>query len=230
MSGAEFRTGRQGRSDDRDEGTISVLVVDDHRMVATSLSLALGQAPQLRVVATADSLAAARAALAAEPPDVVVLDEELPDGAGVDAIEEFRAIAPDVKVILLTAAADDATLVAATEAGCSGYLMKTGSIEELEAAVRAAAAGEVLISPSLLGHLVARVRRPEERRGSDLTARELEVLRLIAEGLDNATIAERLGLSVNTVRNHVQNILSKLNVHSKLEALAVVVREGLLGR
>ena len=210
------------------EAPIRVLVVDDHEMFATSLALALDQEPDLEVCATAHSLASARAMLAVDPPQVVLLDQRLPDGLGVDAIPELKRLAPSVRIVMLTASTDDSTLMAATEASCSGFLTKTSSVDELVGAVRAAAAGEVLMPPALLSRLLRRINRNHRGIGADLTARELEVLRLIANGSTNAMIGEQLGVSVNTVRNHVQNLLNKLGVHSKLEALSVAMREGLL--
>ncbi len=197
-------------------------------MFASCLALALSHEPDFHVLGTATTLAAAREALASDPPDVVLLDHRLPDGLGVDALPELQARAQSAKIVLLFAAVDDATLAAATEAGCAGLLVKSGSIEDLYHTVRAAAAGEVVISPDLLARLVSRVSRNNLPARGDLTPRELQVLELIAEGLPNAQIGARLGVSVNTVRNHVQNLLAKLGAHSKLEALALAVREGLI--
>src|SRR3954452_14533397 len=196
-----------------DDRTIRVLVVDDHEMVASSVALALTQEPDIEVVGTVGTLAGARSRVAIDPPDVVLLDHRLPDGLGVDEIPRLKGLAPSAKVVVVTAVTDDATLVAATEAGCSGFLLKTGKVEDLVAAVRAAAAGEVLVSPALLSRLLPRLHRARSGLGSDLTPRELEVLALIAEGLGNAAIAKRLAVSVNTVRNHVANLLAKLGVH-----------------
>ncbi|MBA2697104.1 MAG: response regulator transcription factor [Actinobacteria bacterium] len=160
---------------------------------------------------------------------MVLLDQRLPDGSVVEAIIELCRLAPRSRVVLLVASSDDAVLVAATQAGAAGFVATTSPVEELVAAVRAAAAGDVLISPVLLPRLLARLQAPTVRGdGQQLTAREREVLELIAEGLSNAAIAARLVLSVNTVRNHVQNLLTKLGAHSKLEALSVAVRDGLL--
>jgi len=213
---------------DADPGAIRVLIVDDHEMVASSVALVLEQEPDIEVVGIVGTLAAARQRVAVDPPDVVLLDHRLPDGRGVDEIPGIKQIAPSAKVVVVTASTDDATLVAATEAGCSGFLSKSGKLDDLVAAVRAASVGEVLVSPALLSRLLPRLHRAQRGLGSDLTPREIEVLALIAEGLGNAAIAGRLSVSVNTVRNHVANILAKLGVHSKLEALAVAVREGLL--
>jgi len=213
----------------RGDDDVRVLLVDDHVMFASSVAAALDTEPGISVVGTAPDLAAARARLAVERVDVVLLDQRLPDGAGAGAIPELKEISPTSKVVMLTASTDDGTLFEALENGCSGFVEKSRTVEELLGAVRGAAAGEAVLSPALLSRLMSRVHRgAEPRLGADLTARELEVLGLVAEGLSNAAIAKRLWLSVNTVRNHVANLLGKLGVHSKLEALAVATREGLL--
>lgn len=208
--------------------TIGVLLVDDHEMFSQSVAGVLDAEDGIEVLGACRDLATAHARVAALRPDVLLLDQRLPDGLGVDHIGPLKQISPHTKVVVLTGAADDTVLLAATEAGCSGFLEKSRSVDELVSAVRAAAAGEVLVSPALLGRLLARMRRPEPQSRHSLTAREVEVLALVGEGLGNAVIAERLGLSVHTVRNHVANILAKLDVHSKLEALSLAVREGLL--
>lgn len=205
-----------------------VLIVDDHEMFASSLSLALAHESDIEVVGTGATLAAARTLIATLRPDVVLLDHRLPDGLGVEAIVELKALHPAARIVVLTAAAEDSMLVAATEAGCAGFVLKTSPLEELVAAVRTAASGEMLVSSTLLTRLLSRLRHERDAPESVLTAREREILELIAEGLTNAAISERLFISVNTVRNHVQNILAKLGVHSKLEALSVAVRDGLI--
>lgn len=207
---------------------VRVLIVDDHEMFSGSVRLALSQEQGLEVVGTAGSLAAARAAVAALRPDVVLLDHRLPDGRGVDAISELKKLNPQSNVVVLTAAADDSVLVAATEAGCAGLLLKTSPLEELVSAVRVAASGEMLVSPALLGRLLGRLHRERDAAESTLTAREREILEFVALGMTNSAIADRLTISVNTVRNHVQNILAKLGAHSKLEALSIAVRDGIV--
>lgn len=209
-------------------GEVGILVVDDHVMFATSLALALDQEPGLSVLGTASTLAEARRWVATSPPDVLLIDHRLPDGYGVQALPELKRLAPQMRVVLMSAAVDDAALVHAIESGAAGFLSKSASIDELVQAIRAAAAGEVLVSPALLARLLPRLSRDRLGVGTELTPREVEVLEVLSGGLSNADIAAELGISVNTVRNHVQNILSKLSVHSKLEALAVAVREGII--
>lgn len=217
--------GTTGRAQRR---PVRVLIVDDHEMFSDSVRLALAQEDGIEVAGTASTLAAARAAVATLRPDVVLLDHRLPDGRGVDSISELSALNPDSKIVVLTAAADDSLLVAATEAGCAGLLLKTSPLEELVSAVRVAASGEILVSPAILGRLLGRLHRRHETPESTLTGREREILEFVAQGMTNAAIADRLTISVNTVRNHVQNILAKLGAHSKLEALSIAVRDGLV--
>lgn len=205
-----------------------LLIVDDHGMFAESLRLALSAEDDLEVVGTAITLAQGRAMVAATQPDVVLLDHRLPDGLGVDSIGELKSLRPAANIVVLTAAAEDSMLVKATEAGCAGFILKTSPLDELVTAVRAAAAGEITVSSELLARLLNRLHHQYERPESDLTAREREILQLIAEGLTNGAIAGRLFISVNTVRNHVQSVLTKLHAHSKLEALSIAIRDGLI--
>ncbi|MGH8940443.1 MAG: response regulator, partial [Actinomycetes bacterium] len=184
-----------------------LLIVDDHGMFADSLRVALAAESDFEVVGTAASLAQARGLVVSTDPDVVLLDHRLPDGLGVDSIGDLKSLRPQVQVVVLTAAAEDSMLVAATEAGCAGFILKTSPLEELIAAVRTAAAGEIMVSSDLLARLLNRLHHQREKSPSDLTAREREILQLIGEGLTNSAIATRLFISVNTVRNHVQSLL-----------------------
>jgi two-component system response regulator DevR len=209
-------------------GDVRVLVVDDHEVLASSLAHVLDAEPDMTCVGVAGSLQRARSLLSTASPDVVLLDHRLPDGDGVGAIPELRSIRPSVRIVVLTASAADHVLVAAIEAGASGFVSKTRSLGEVTAAVRAAATGEAVISPEMLARLLPRLGRRDGSQHQDLTEREREVLGLLAQGLTNAAIAERLVVSVHTVRNHIANLSAKLGAHSKLEALSIAVREGLL--
>jgi DNA-binding NarL/FixJ family response regulator len=217
-----------GRSAPDGGGLTRLLLVDDHAVFAESLRVALDAEPDLEVVGTAGTLDAARRLTASAAPDVVLLDHRLPDGLGVDAIAELRSLRRDVKVVVLTAAAEDSMLVTATEAGCAGFILKTSPLDELVGAVRTAAAGELSVSTDLLARLLNRLHHQHTPPPTELTGREREILQLIAEGLTNAAIATRLFISVNTVRNHVQSILTKLDAHSKLEALSIAIRDGVI--
>ena len=205
-----------------------VLIVDDHEVLSASLALVLDDQPGLKVVGSAGTLAQARLLLATTAPDVVLLDHRLPDGDGVSAIRELREIRPSVEIVVLTASAADHVLVAAIEAGAAGFVSKTRSLQEVTSAVRAAAAGEAVISPEMLARLLPRLHRGGTAARGDLTEREREVLGLLADGLSNAAIASTLSVSVHTVRNHISNLSAKLGAHSKLEALSIAVRDGLL--
>ena len=208
---------------------IRVLLVDDHEVVATSLAQVLGAEPDIVVVGVADSVAAARAQVTSARPDVVLLDHRLPDGDGVSALGELLDLRPGLKVVVLTASVADHVLVSAIQGGASGFLSKTRSLTEVTAAIRAAHSGEAVISPEMLARLLPRLQRGgSQQRREELTEREREVLALVAEGLTNAAIAEQLVVSVHTVRNHIANLSAKLGAHSKLEALSIAVREGLL--
>lgn len=205
-----------------------VLVVDDHEVLASSLAMVLDAEPDLVSVGVAGTLERARAMIVSTAPDVVLLDHRLPDGDGADAIAGLLALRPGAQVVMLTASAADHVLVKALESGASGFVSKTRSLAELTAAVRAAASGEAVIDPEMLARLLPRLQRSGRPRATDLTEREREVLGLLSGGLSNAAIAAELVVSVHTVRNHIANLSAKLGAHSKLEALSIAVREGLL--
>jgi DNA-binding NarL/FixJ family response regulator len=210
------------------DSPVRVLIVDDHEVLAASLAMVLEAEPDLKSVGVAGTLEKARSMVVSTTPDVILLDHRLPDGDGVAAIGELRRLRPSAQVVVLTASAADHVLVAAIEAGASGFVSKTRSLDELTSAVRAAATGEAVISPEMLARLLPRLQRSGRARHNDLTEREREVLGLLADGLSNAAIAEQLFVSVHTVRNHIANLSAKLGAHSKLEALSIAVRDGLL--
>lgn len=209
------------------DGGVAVVLVEDHRMFAQALSQAL-QEQGIHVVESVTSVAEARRAVRERSPDVVVIDYLLPDGDGIEGARLVRATAPTIPVIMLTGAGDDRVLVQAMNAGCAGYLTKDQHIQDLAAAIRAARAGATLISPSTLHRLSRQLGGGVPWVGSELSAREVEILHLVAEGLLNKQIAQRVQLSVHTVRNHVHSVISKLGGHSKLEAVAIAQREGIL--
>lgn len=217
-----------GRQAPSESAPIRVLVVDDHEVLASSLAQVLDGESDLRSVGVAATLEQARSLVRTALPDVVLLDHRMPDGDGVAAIDGLLALRPSMRVVMLTASAADHVLVSAIEAGASGFVSKTRSLSEVTAAVRAAATGEAVISPEMLARLLPRLHRGGRTRHEELTDREREVLDLVADGLTNAAIAERLFVSVHTVRNHIANLSAKLGAHSKLEALSIAVREGLL--
>jgi putative two-component system response regulator len=207
---------------------IRILVVDDHEIFSQSLVRLLAARPELKVVGTADSVSRAVVAALAYEPDVILMDFELPDGDGPQATEQIKALTPAVKVIMLTARTDHQALVRAIAAGCSGFVSKDAAVDGLLEAIVSAHEGEAVAPPADLAPLLRQLRPTRRGLGAELTPRELEILNLIAAGMINKTIARRLGLSVNTVRNHAQSILYKLQAHSKLEAVATAVREGII--
>lgn len=207
--------------------TIRVFIIDDHRMFTQAVAAALTEEPDMEVVGTVDNLAGARRELEKVEVDVILLDQRLPDGQGTHAAAELRAIRPAAKVILVTAAMDPSVLNEALAAGCAGFVTKGDSIDALSAAVRAAASGATPVSPAMLNRLTS-----GDPRGSNLTEpltlRETSVLLFLADGMSNEEISKRLFISIHTLRNHIQSIISKLGAHSKLEAVSVAIREGLI--
>lgn len=209
---------------------IRVVVVDDHELVAEGLVRVLREHADIEVVGMAGSVAAGVALVESALPDVAIVDYQLQDGDGAAAAARFRAASPDTRVLMVTGSTREHVVVAAVEAGCAGFLTKDNAVKELVSAVRAVHSGEGYLSTPALAGLLPRLGRRYRRVGADLTPREREVLEALALGLSNREIAARLYLSVNTVRNHVQNVLAKLGAHSKLEAVAIAGREGLVDR
>jgi DNA-binding NarL/FixJ family response regulator len=187
----------------------------------------------IRVIGEASGGADAIALAARARPDVVVMDLNLPRMSGVEATRELVATNPQARVLVLTVAADERSVLDALIAGASGYLLKDATIEDIAAGVRAAAAGESFVSPRVGHHVLKRLRGqagPGDGRVADeakLSERELDILRLIAEGCDNDQIAERLFVSPRTVKNHVSSILSKLEMDNRVQAAVYAVRKGL---
>lgn len=208
-------------------GSIRVLLVEDHDMVAEAMALALDRAADMEVVARARSLATGLADARRHRPDVVLLDRRLPDGDGIGAIAELRDAAAG-RVLVLTGEATAAVAARVAEAGGAGLILKSSPLDELEAAVRQVAAGEVVFSQGLLGGVLDRLTGRTPDLGSALTPRERETLHLLAEGLNSSGVSGRLGVAHNTARNHIQRVLDKLGARSQLEAVAIARREGLL--
>lgn len=208
---------------------IHVLIVDDHEVFATSLARALSDEADFVVHDPVADEAGARAVLdGADHVDVVLSDVRLAESSGVDLARAVTAEFPHVAVVMLTASQDEAVMAAALDAGCAGFVTKTEPLATVVSAVRAAAAGESVVTPALLARLLRRVSGRDEGDSAQLTRRELEVLALVVEGGTNQQIADQLFVSRDTVRNHVASILSKLGVHSKLQAAAEAQRRGLV--
>ena len=166
-------------------------------------------------------------------PDVVLMDVRMPHTSGIQACQTIKALVPSTKIIMLTMSDEESDLYEAVKSGASGYLLKDSSIEEVAQAIRVVADGQSLISPSMAVKLIdefKQMSRPERQHvpGLRLTERELEVLRLVAKSMNNREIAKELFISENTVKNHVRNILEKLQLHSRMEAVMYAVKEKLL--
>ena len=205
---------------------IRVLFVDDHALVTDSFCRALERVDDMVMVATAATATAGFDAALAHQPDVILMDYLLPDGDGALATARILEVLPDARVILLTGSDGRTGLRAAVTAGCVGYLEKTTPIDKVIAAVRLVASGAAIMSREDLARLV---RDPAGGPARVLTTREWEILGLVADGLANQAIAAHLTLNVTTVRKHVQNALTKLHAHSRLEAVAIARRIGVLG-
>ncbi|MEV6718079.1 response regulator transcription factor [Lentzea sp. NPDC051208] len=202
-----------------------VVLVEDHDMVAEAIGLALERAG-IEVVARASTVAAALAEASRGEPDVVLLDRRLPDGDGTALIGQFVGIG--AKVLVLTGEATASVAARVAEAGGAGLILKSARLDDLVEAVRRVAAGEVVFDPKLLAGVLDRLTGRVSATGATLTARERETLSLLAEGASTDEISTRLGVARNTARNHVQHVLDKLGASSKLEAVSIARREGLL--
>ncbi|GAA3751178.1 response regulator transcription factor [Salinactinospora qingdaonensis] len=215
---------------------IKVLVVDDHAFFRRGLVSVLAEEPGLDVVGEAADGDQAVAHAADLLPDVVLLDVRMPRSSGITACAGIKDAVPSAKIVMLTISDEEADLFEALKAGATGYLLKELAIDELPEAVRAVYGGQSFINPSmatkLIGEFAALARkdtaRPSQVPVPRLTDRECEVLRHVARGRNNRDIAHRLVISENTVKNHVRNILEKLQMHSRMEAAVYAVREKLL--
>lgn len=206
---------------------IRVAIIEDHEMVAEGLAAALAVDPGLVVVGTAGTVGDGIELARYSKPDVVLMDLLLPDGDGASATHAVRAVAPMARVVLITSASGHDIIARAIEAGCSGLLSKTEPVASVRGAIHRAAAGEaVFVAEDLFG-LVDRL-SSGTNPSVVLTDREREVLQLLAQGSTTQGIADTLVLSLHTVRNHVRNVLTKLGAHSRLEAVAVALRQGLI--
>ena len=216
---------------------IRVLLVDDHAMVRRGMRDFLSLHDDLEIVGEAADGAAAIEQAAALRPDVVVMDLLMPGIDGIDATARIKAADPDVEIVAITSFVEEARIVAALEAGASGFLLKDAEADELAAAIRAAASGEVHLDPAVAGIVARRMRnRPAGGAGGaegggdalgSLTARERDVLGAVARGLSNRAIADELGITERTARTHVSNILAKLGLASRTQAALLAVQHGL---
>ena len=212
---------------------LRVLLVDDHDLFRTGLRTLLEE-QGVHVVGEAGNGADAVRAVRELTPDVVVMDLNMPGMSGSDATRHIAAVAPLTRVLVLTISDQDADVLEAILSGACGYLLKDASIDELLRGIRSAAVGESLISPHIAAKVLQRVRATTAEPGaatairSELSERELDVLKLIANGKDNADIAGVLHISPKTVKNHISNILMKLQIENRIQAAVYAVRSGIV--
>ena len=204
---------------------IRVLVADDHPIVRSGVVATLAAAPDIEVVAEAADGAEAVRLAEASAPDVVLMDLRMPVLGGALATEQLLTAARPPRVLVLTTYDTDDDIIAAIEAGASGYLLKAAPAEEILAAVRAVHAGKTALAPSIAAALVSRVRSTSA--APRLSTRELDVLRLVASGLSNPQIAARLFIGEATVKTHVSNVLQKLGARDRVQAVVLAYRHGL---
>jgi DNA-binding NarL/FixJ family response regulator len=216
---------------------IRVLIVDDHALFRRGLEMVLKEEDGIDVVGEASDGDEAVARAAESLPDVVLMDIRMPRSSGIDACRAMKAAGPSAKIVMLTISDEEGDLFEAIKAGASGYLLKDIPLDEVAESVRAVHGGQSLINPSMAAKLITEfatlARRESEERSEQvpvpkLTDREMEVLKLVAKGSSNRDIAKELFISENTVKNHVRNILEKLQIHSRMEAVMVAVREKLI--
>jgi len=217
--------------------TVSLLICDDHKILTDALATMVGLDDDLVLVAPPVHTADEAIDLATQHlPDVVLMDIVFKGGGmtGIEATRRIKEVSPATQVVVMTAHDEDRLLVEAVEAGASGFLSKDESAEDVLTSAKSAADGEVLIDPDTLTRLLAQVAREREAQRDalkllgDLTEREREILGLLAQGMRNEDIAKQLFISPQTVQTHVRNILGKLRVHSKLEAVSFAVKHGVI--
>ena len=211
------------------------MICDDHALFRRGLSMVLEAEDGIEVVGEAEDGEPPWPAVEELAPDVVLMDVRMPKRSGIDATRAIAEAAPATRILMLTVSDEEEDLYEAIKAGAAGYLLKEISIEEVAGAIRAVVSGQSLITPSMASKLLAEFgnlsKKAEARQAVPtprLTSRELEVLKLVAQGMSNKEIATELYISENTVKNHVRNILEKLHLHSRMEAVVYAVREKIL--
>jgi NarL family two-component system response regulator LiaR len=222
----------------RCDDPIGVLIVDDHDVVRKGLRFYLDARPEVEIVGEAGDAETAIEAVTEHVPDVVLMDLVLPlqpgsepsDQGGVQATRRIRQTSPRTQVVVLTSFAQDELIFAAIKAGALSYLLKDADAETVLEAIHVAGRGEAILHPRIAQRLMAEVTAPKQTRepGADLTAREMEVLKLIAQGLSNANIADKLFITERTVKAHVSNLLGKLHLSDRTQAAIYAWREGLM--
>jgi len=235
MTGDPGTTG--GAAGERRPDPIRALIVDDHALFRRGLEMVLDAEDDIEVVGEASDGTEAVEKAGESLPDVVLMDIRMPRSSGIEACRAMKEVAPSAKIVMLTISDEEEDLFEAIRAGASGYLLKDIPLDEVAEVVRAVHGGQSLINPSmaakLLTEFAALARRDGEDRAREvpaprLTDREIQVLKLVARGMNNRDIAKELFISENTVKNHVRNILEKLQIHSRMEAVMIAVREKLI--
>jgi len=236
MGGSREAAAARPRSQGRPE-PIRTMIVDDHALFRRGLEMVLDEEADIDLVGQASDGSEAVEKAGESLPDVVLMDIRMPRSSGIEACRAMKEVAPSAKIVMLTISDEEEDLFEAIRAGASGYLLKDLPLDEVAETVRAVHGGQSLINPSMAGKLLTEfatlARRDEEERAQQvpaprLTEREMQVLKLVARGMNNRDIAKELFISENTVKNHVRNILEKLQIHSRMEAVMVAVREKLI--
>src|SRR5213594_2353387 len=235
------RTEQGDESDQGEEATqtgrperLRLMVADDHALFRRGLQMVLEAEPDIDLIGESSDGVEAVERSQELMPDVILMDVRMPKRSGIEAASQIKDLLPHVKILMLTISDEEADLYDAIKAGASGYLLKEIPIEEVADAIRSVWSGQSRISPSMASKLLSEFAAMSQRSGdpkqvgAKLTDREMQVLRLVAQGLNNKDIAEQLFISENTVKNHIRNILDKLHLHSRMEAVVYAVREKLL--
>lgn len=207
---------------------VRVVVVDDHEVVRKGIIAYLTTESNIEVVGQASSGNASLPIIKSEKPDVVLMDLMMEDGNGIEATQKIMAFYPDCRIIILTSFYDDEQIFPAIEAGAFSYILKTSSASEIVDVIMKAAKGENVIEPKVAGKMMSNFRKSDKKLHDDLTERELEVLLCIGNGMTNQEISEKLYIGIKTVKTHVSNILSKLEVNDRTQAAVYVHRNHLI--
>ena len=235
--GGDLAVAKGTTDSQRGPDPIRALIVDDHALFRRGLEMVLAAEDDIELVGEASDGAEAVEKAAESLPDVVLMDIRMPKSSGIEACRAMKEAAPSSKIVMLTISDEEDDLFEAIRAGASGYLLKDIPLDEVAEVVRAVYGGQSLINPSMAGKLLTEfatlAKRDDEERAQQvpapkLTDREMQVLKLVARGMNNRDIAKELFISENTVKNHVRNILEKLQIHSRMEAVMIAVREKLI--
>ena len=213
---------------------ITVAMIEDHQILVDSLSLMLRYESDIDFLGSASTISKGQSLVEETNPDVLLLDVGLPDGSGLDLIPEVKRVSPDTNIVVLTSLSDETTLMRVIDSGISGFVSKNSQLSDLMETIRKAADGEIVIPTSLLVGLLMRLPRDkaaayqDEKGWGRLTVREQEVLELLARGKSGNEIAEELHIAPLTVRTHIRNLMAKMGVHSRLEAVTFGLTNGLI--